>query len=328
MANGLGSAVVGGSLDRTTLLAFAGIVLLGGVNGSAIRVGNAELGPFWGATLRFGLASLVLFAIVAVRHVRLPRGRALLGSTVYGLLSFGVTFALINWALVETPAGLAQVILALVPLLTLLLAVAQGIERFRLQGVVGSLVSIAGVALIFGERLGGVPLVSMLAILVGAASLAEANIVAKRLPHCHPVANNAIGMGVGAVLLLGLTLVSGESLAVPVRPSTLVALGYLALVGSVVVFTLYLVVIQRWTASATSYTLLLMPLVSVIVAAVVLNEPITPILVLGGLLVLAGVYLGAFAPSVSRPLPGLFGRRPLPATAEPGPPVIITPNCP
>ena len=108
--------------------------------------------------------------------------------------------------------------------------------------------SIAGVALIFGERLGGVPLVSMLAILVGAASLAEANIVAKRLPHCHPVANNAIGMGVGAVLLLGLTLVSGESLAVPVRPSTLVALGYLALVGSVVVFTLYLVVIQRWTA--------------------------------------------------------------------------------
>src|SRR3972149_2014244 len=187
MANGLGSAVVGGSLDRTPLLAFAGIVLLGGVNGSAIRVGNPELGPFGGATLRFGLASLVLFAIVAVRHVRLPRGRALLGSTVYGLLSFGVTFALINWALVETPAGLAQVILALVPLLTLLLAVAQGIERFRLQGVVGSLVSIAGVALIFGERLGGVPLVSMLAILVGAASLAEANIVAKRLPHCPPV---------------------------------------------------------------------------------------------------------------------------------------------
>jgi drug/metabolite transporter (DMT)-like permease len=317
-------------MGRGTLLAFTAIVLLGGINGTAIRVGNAELGPFWGATLRFGLAALILFGIVGVRRLPLPRGRALLGSALYGLLSFGITFALVNWALVETPAGLAQVILALVPLLTLLLAVVQGAERFRIQNAAGSLVSLAGVALVFGERLGGdVPLLSMLAILLAAVLVAEANVVAKRLPRCNPVANNAIGMGVGAVVLLALTLVSGERLALPVRPETLVALGYLALIGSVVVFNLYLVVIQRWTASATSYALLLMPLVSVSVAAVVLNEPITPILVLGGVLVLAGVYLGAFAPSIARPLPALFPRRPQqPAAAEPGPPTIVIPTCP
>jgi len=320
---------MGGSVGRATLLAFAAIVVLGGINGTAIRVGNAELGPFWGATLRFGIAAVVLFAIVRARRLPLPRGRALLGSALYGFLSFGITFALINWALVDTPAGLAQVILALVPLLTLLLAVIQGAEGFRIQSAAGALVSLAGVALVFGERLGGdVPLLSMLAVLLAAVSIAEANVVAKRLPRCHPVANNAVGMGVGALVVLALAFISGEQMAVPARPETLVALGYLALIGSVVVFTLYLFVIERWTASATSYALLLMPLVSVVVAAVVLNEPITPILVLGGVLVLAGVYLGAFAPSIGRPLPGLLPRRPPPATAEAGPPVIITPNCP
>lgn len=321
-----------GTPGRATLLAFVGIVLLGGVNGTAIRVGNAELDPFWNATLRFGVASIVLFVVAGAWRLTLPRGRALLGSVIYGVLSFGVTFALINWALVSTPAGLAQVILALVPLLTLLLASAQGAERFRPQGAVGSLISLGGVALVFGERLGGaVPLLSMLAVLLGAVSIAEANVVAKRLPACHPVVNNAIGMGVGALLLLVLTFVTGQRMTLPVRLETVVAVAYLALVGSVVVFTLYLIVIRRWSASATSYALLLMPLVSILAAAIVLNEPVTPLLLIGGVLVLAGVYVGAFAPSMAVPLPGLF-RRPTLAPAVThrtgGPPEMSTPSCP
>ncbi len=329
------------AVQRTTLLAFLGIVVLGGVNGTAIRIGSSELAPFWAAALRFGIAALIFFVIVVVRRVPLPRGRALLGSAVYGLLGFGVTFALVNWGLIEAPAGMAQVILALVPLLTLMLAVVQGLERFRLQSAVGSLVAVAGVALVFGERLGAsVPLLSMLAILIAAVAIAEANVVVKRLPRGQPVATNAIGMGLGALLLLGLSLVSGEARVVPTQLSTLISLGYLVLVGSVVVFTLFLFVINRWTASATSYTLLLMPLVSVSVAAVLLNEPITPVLVIGGVLVLAGVYVGAFAPSFNRPLPGLFAGRGAPAPtpapaavgapaqASVGPPTLITPNCP
>jgi len=321
------------SLQRTTLVAFAAVVLLGGVNGTAIHVGNQELAPEWAATLRFGLAALVLFGIVAVRRLPLPRGRALAASALYGLLSFGITFALVNWALVKTPPGTAQVILAIVPLLTLVLAAAQGLEKLRVQSVVGSLVSIAGIVLIFGERASAnVPLISMLAVLGGAISISEANVVAKRLPRCHPVANNAIGMAVGALFLGVVSFVLGEPHGLPQQPSTLLALGYLSLVGSVVVFSLYLFIIERWTASATSYALLLMPLVSVVVAAIVVKEPITPILVGGALLVLAGVYVGAFATSLRRllPLPVAPGRR-MAATATaalPTAPEIITPSCP
>jgi drug/metabolite transporter (DMT)-like permease len=122
----------------------------------------------------------------------------------------------------------------------------------------------------------------------------------------------------------------GEPHGLPQQPATLIALAYLALAGSVVVFSLYLFIIERWAASATSYALLLMPLVSVVVAAIVINEPITPILIGGAALVLAGVYVGAFAPSLRRLVPLPFATRPAPAPVAVAtkPPEIITPSCP
>jgi drug/metabolite transporter (DMT)-like permease len=148
------------------------------------------------------------------------------------------------------------------------------------------------------------------------------------LPRCHPVANNAIGMGVGALVLLAISVVLGEPQALPQQIPTLMALAYLSLAGSVIVFSLYLFIIERWTASATSYALLLMPLVSVVVAALVVNEPITPVLFVGAVLVLLGVYLGAFAPSIARRLSWPPARRAELAPAEATPPEIVTPTCP
>jgi hypothetical protein len=63
--------------DPATAVAFLGIVVLGGMNAVGVRFSNQELAPFWGATLRFGIAAIVLFGIVALRRVPMPRGAAL-----------------------------------------------------------------------------------------------------------------------------------------------------------------------------------------------------------------------------------------------------------
>ena len=60
-----------------------------------------------------------------------------------------------------------------------------------------------------------------------------------------------------------------------------------------------------------------MPLVAVVAAAIVVGEPITPLLIIGGALVLAGVYLGAFNATPRRPLPELFHRTPVPMQPKP-----------
>ncbi|MDQ6794857.1 MAG: EamA family transporter [Chloroflexota bacterium] len=242
----------------------------------------------------------MLLAIVALRRVPLPRGSVLIGSFLYGALGFGAAFGFIYWGLVRTPAGLAPVILALVPLLAFLLAVGQGLEHFRRQSLAGALLALVGIAIVFSERVGaGAPLGSMLAVLA-AACMAESNVVVKRFPKCHPVANNAIAMGTGAAILLALSVVAGDAHVLPTETRTWTAVAYVSLAGSVAVFSLFLFVIQRWTASSTSYVMLLMPLVTVVLGAALAGESITPAFLAGGAFVLSGVYVGAFAPPIFR----------------------------
>jgi drug/metabolite transporter (DMT)-like permease len=333
-------------LERSTLAAFLGVVVIGGLNGVAVRMSNAELDFLWGATLRFGLAALLLFGLVAAWRTGLPRGRALLGSVLYGLIGFAAAYGFAYFGLIETPASVGMVILALVPLLTLLLAVAHRLEALRLQSLGGSLLALGGVALLFWERLtiDAIPLISLLAIVVAAVAIAETGVVVKYFPRAHPVSNNAVAMGVGAVVLLGASVAAGQSLTLPGRLDTLLAVGYLVVLGSVVLFMLFLFVIERWTASATSYSLLLMPLPAAVGGALLLGEPITVGLLLGGALILLGVYLGVFAPSLAIQLPAWTrgaARGAAPVAAAPDgvagapadegdrqPPTLVNPGCP
>lgn len=284
-------------MDRATLLAFVGVVVFGGLNGVGVAIVNEEIAPLWGAALRFGSASVVLFAITAARRIGVPRGSALAGSLAYGVLYFGIGFGLIHWALVDAPPGMTQVILAVVPLAALLLAVAHRTEPLRWQGLAGALLAVVGVAFVFGERLGtALPAVILVAILGGALGIAYGTVVAKRLPGSHPVPGTAIAMGIGAVLLAGASIVLGEPWTPLETAGAWLWFAYLVVIGSVVVFVLFLYVVGRWTASATSYVWPLLPLVAIPFSAVVTREPVTPRLLLGGAFVLVGVYLGAFAP--------------------------------
>lgn len=299
-----------------TVLAFTGIVFCGGSNAVAIRLGNEELAPFWAATLRFGLAAVVLAAVFIVLRLPLPRGRARVGIVLYGLSAFAGAYAALYWGLVEAPAGTVQVIIATVPLVTLLMAVAIGQERFTARGVGGAGVAFTGIVVIVGDQLAAsVPLASLVAVVVGVCFIALSNVIVKQIPPGHPIAANAFGMAIGAAALLALALVADEPRAIPEAPDTWASLLYLVLVGSVGLFMLTLYVLARWSASATAYATLAMPLVTVVVAAVVLGESVGPLFVVGAGLVLIGVYVGISAARSGggprSPVRARLGSRPL-----------------
>jgi drug/metabolite transporter (DMT)-like permease len=69
--------------------------------------------------------------------------------------------------------------------------------------------------------------------------------------------------------------------------------------GSVAVFVLYLYVLEHWPASRTAYVFVLIPFATVALSAWLDDEPVGGGLVLGGLLVLAGVYVGALRPALA-----------------------------
>jgi drug/metabolite transporter (DMT)-like permease len=283
--------------DRATLAAFGGLAVLVGANFVAIRFSNRELAPFWGAGTRFAVAALLFMAILAVRRIAFPRGPALAGAVLFGLLDIAAFFALSYWGLVRVPAGQGALVGALLPLITLFLAVAHGIERLGWRALAGGLLAVAGVALVSGEQVrGDVPLISLLALLAAIVCGAEATILVKWFPPSDPSATNAVAMSVGAVVLLALSVVSGEPRALPVQGATWAAVVYLVSVGTVGVFLLFLFVLKRWQASAVAYLFVLSPFVSVALAAWLLGEGLTPLSAVGAVLVLGGVYVAALAP--------------------------------
>jgi drug/metabolite transporter (DMT)-like permease len=314
--------------DRVTVAAFLAMTVMASANAVGVRFTIQELAPFWGAALRFFIAGLIMAIVMIGSRRALPRGEHLVGSLIYGALNFGLSYVFLYTALRDAGAGTAMVILSIVPLLTLLLAVAHGIEPLRRLGLLGAVIAAGGIVLVFGDQASlAVPAVALLALLAGAISIAESGVLIKRFPPGDPISANAIGMLLGASLLLGLSLITGERQALPVRTETWLATGYLVVFGSVAVFMLVLYVLERWTASAVSYTFLLAPLIAIPLGAVLLGETVRPTFLIGGAIVLVGVYVGAFF-HPRRVRPGEVAR-PLPqAVPSAAVPVEVQPPCP
>ena len=285
------------------MAAFFMAAVLAGGNAVGIRFSNRELAPIWGAGLRFVLAAIVMLAIMTALKMTLPRGRALVGALLFGLFQFAGAFGFYYYALVELHAGLGQTLLALVPLATLLLAVTQRQERLSGAAIVGTLLGLLGIGLVSRDPLReAIPLLSLLALLGSVLCFAQALVLVRRFPPVHPVVLNAVGMLAGAAVLVGASVLLGEPRVLPQRLATWVALIYVVAFGSVAVFLLYVYVIQHWTASRAAYVMVLIPFVTVMLSAWLDDEQVTGGLVIGGLLVLTGVYIGALRRSRDAPL--------------------------
>jgi drug/metabolite transporter (DMT)-like permease len=280
--------------DRTVLIAFFVFVVFAGLNAIGVRFVLREMGPFWSAAIRFAIAGLLLLAYMVATRRPVPRGPQLTGTVLFGVFAFGLAYTFLYQALKDAPAGTTMLMLAIVPLLTVLLAVAQGVERLRFLALAGAALAAVGIVVVGANQIDlKVPILSLALLGAAAACQAESGIVAKRFPPGDPVAANAIGMLLGAAMLAAIAIVTGEAIVVPTQPETWIAMAYLIGPGSIAVFVLVLYVLARWTASATSYAFLLFPLVAIAAGTLLLNEPVQPSFLAGGAIVLAGVYLGA-----------------------------------
>jgi drug/metabolite transporter (DMT)-like permease len=284
-----------GRPDRPTLLAFLGVAVFGGLNTIAVKLTVAELAPLWGMGTRFIAAGLIFVGLTVATRRRFPTGAALAGAMLYGAVGYAAAFGLLYPALREIPAGTAGVVIALAPLATFTLAVAQRQERFHSMALIGGAVAVIGVALVLADQLAAaVPLPALALAVVGMLCLSEAAVIAKWIPRSDPLATNAIAMTMAGILGVGAAALLGEPMAIPARAATWIAIGYIVVFGSVVLFGLYLYGLGRWTASGMAYSSLLLPFVSVTAATVLAGEAFSLAFAIGGVVMLVGVYLGAF----------------------------------
>ncbi len=294
-----------GRLGASTAAMFAIAVILGGSNFVAVRLSNRELPPFWGASLRFMLAAALFVGIALALRLAWPRGRQLILICLYGLFSFSLSYALMYWALVRVSAGLAAVVLAAVPLVTTLLAAAQKLEPLSRRAVIGALIALVGIIWKTVDPSGmELPLSGLIAMLAATLTVGQSVIIGKRISANHPAMVNAVGMVAGFPVLLAISLIAGETWSLPQAPEVVWSLVYLVTLGSVGLFVLFLLVIRRWTASATSYAFVLFPVVTMLLESMLDDVPLTFRGLSGALLVMVGVWFGVFArPRIGEPTP-------------------------
>jgi drug/metabolite transporter (DMT)-like permease len=286
--------MLGRNSNGLVLSAFLLVVLFTGFNALAVKSSESELPAFFGAALRFSIAALLLFLLVVVLHLPLPRGRTLISAVLFGLLASGISRALLYYALEQLPSGIAMVLLGLVPLLTLLFACLHKQEAFHWKSLAGSLVALVGIGAIMRDHIAiHVPLLPVLEVIAAAACFAEGTVIIKGASQSHPITTNAIALTSGSIFLFILSALSKETPRLPTLGATWASLLYLILFGTIATFVLTIYVINHWTASASSYEYVLFPIVAVCIGAWMAHEAVSIDYVIGCALILSGVYIGS-----------------------------------
>ncbi|MGH8949290.1 MAG: EamA family transporter, partial [Acidimicrobiia bacterium] len=138
-----------------------------------------------------------------------------------------------------------------------------------------------------------IPFATILVAMAAAFCLAEGAVLVRLFPPDHPVSLNAVGMIVGALVLFIGSLVAGNDMVLPSLPETWLALGYTVVMGSGVLYILWVYVLKRWEASRAAYNFVLLPPLTLFFSHFITGEEVGVELLLGGLLIVAGVYVGA-----------------------------------
>ena len=179
-----------------------------------IRIGLHGLTPLQLAAARFATAAVLIVAWLAVAAARADRGDAL-RFLLCGFLGIALYNALLNTGEQTVSAGAASFIVNTLPIFTALLAAVFLGERFNRWGWLGSLVSLAGIAVIARGQPGGLVLGAGSTLILGAALCSASYFVLQR--RLIPV--------YGALACTAYTLLAGALLLTPWLPGALVALG-------------------------------------------------------------------------------------------------------
>ncbi len=270
--------------------AFAGCSIIWSSTFLFISIGNESLPPVWAASLRLGLAALILSAIALASGQGLPRGAAARAASWYGLLQFGLNFPLLYWGEKVLPSGLTAVLFATIPLTSALFAHAFGLERITPLKLMAAAVALAGVAAIFGSQVRGViPVMPFVAVLGAATAGSLGTVMLKRGPRQSPIVANAWGALVGLPICLAASFAIGEPHPLPLTVAALVPLLYLTLAGSVGAFVLMAWLVHRWPVTRVSFIAVVIPMIAVTLGWLVRGERLRPATLGGCVLVVAAV---------------------------------------
>ena len=258
----------------------------------AIRAGLAAFGPLELGAIRFAIAAIPAAVFLAVTRPDLPTVGELWRFGFGGVGFVALYTALLNFGELTVSAGAASFIINVSPILTAIFAVWFLGERFSALAWAGTLLSFGGIGIIALGEGNGLTLDTGALLILGAALATAINTIAQKplFARHNPLTVSAWNMVIGA-LALSPFLPSGVAQAQTASTEGFWAAIYLGIVPSLIAYASWAVALSRLPASRASNFLYCIPPVATLLGVVWLNEMPTLLVVFGGLLALAGVFI-------------------------------------
>jgi drug/metabolite transporter (DMT)-like permease len=255
-------------------LVYTACALIWGTTWFAIRrcIGPGGYPTIAGAAIRFVIAAALLALVAALGGARPgPRGKREISVLVLAGVFGAVSYALVYSAEESVSGGVAAVIFGTLPLWTAVVATVGGVERVTRGQIAGSVIALMGVAVVFADRLDASRAqgIAILLLLTSVATSALYSTMLKQVASSvHPLATTGVFLGTtGVILAVWAGAIERRPVPWPPPVGPSLALLYLALVGSVVVFTGFFYLMKRVRLMTLSMLVLFEPIVAMVVDA-------------------------------------------------------------
>ncbi|MEQ8968755.1 MAG: EamA family transporter [Azospirillaceae bacterium] len=295
---------------------FAVLCLAWGSTWIAIKIGVMDAPPLTYAGTRFVAAGILVLGFQWLRG-----GRAAIAVAkadrwrLFGVsaLVIAVCFGLIFWGERHVSAGLTAIVVqGLIPIALPLFAAITAVEPLTRARMVAAAIGVTGLAIVFaptaatpGTTLG---LVGLLAITAGTLAYCAGSVRSRAILSRHSAVSIAGWQSLigGFLAILAAAFLEPNAITEIDRfflPHVLAAWLWLVLVGSVVGFVLYIVLLKEWGASRVSVYAFVTPLVAIVLEAVILGEVVAPLEAGGAAVLFLAVWISLKPPAfLDKPL--------------------------
>ncbi len=273
------------------------LALIWGGSFLSIRIALDEISPLMSVAHRVTWAMLVLWVVVAVMRIPLPRNsRIWFTFLVMGLLNNVIPFGLMAWGQLHIESGLTSILNAFTAVVGVVMAALFfSDERLMPRKIIGVVLGFFGVAVAIGlENFKNFDLRSLaqLAVIGGTVAYAVAGVWARKNLVGMPPQLAAAGMLTGATVIMLPLVYFVEGLPTfDLQPQTLVAIGYYAVIATAAAYLLYYRVLAMAGSGNLMLVTLLVAPVAITLGAVVLGEKLSANALIGFVILAVGLII-------------------------------------
>lgn len=263
----------------------------------AIKISIESFPPFISAGLRFFIASFTIFTLMRIRGSELQTDEeAIKLYFMMGFFSFVIPFGLVYWAEQFVDSGLASVLFAVYPFFVAIFSYFMiPNEKISLIRIIGMVLGFSGILIIFHDSFSLTItdyILGMFAIVISAIMQAfMAVTIKKRGKYLNPLTMNLVPMMIAGIVMLFIGFLFENFEKINITEKGVIAVLYLAVIGSVVTFTSFYWLLKKISVIIMSLIAFITPVVAIILGWLLYGETLSKNHLIGTSLVLIGVLI-------------------------------------